>query len=258
MSTVYEMELRVDSRDVDLFGQCRPSALLGILQEAATQAALDLGASGPEILKKYNCLWMVTRSWVELDAPLRWNDALTVRTWHRGASGASTYRDFDIIRDGKPMGQGSTVWVMVDVDSRKLFRMRMLEEFQGTDGGELKKTVKLRRPVMPESFDGRVRRDLRYSDTDINGHVNNIHYADFACDSLHLERLCQGRFVRSFQIDYVSECRAGESIWVDTAVRGDELFARGEGLDGVERFDFTLKLDELPGIDRRSPLPEKI
>ncbi len=250
MSTVYEMEFRVDSRDVDLFGQCRPSALLGIFQEAATQAALRLGASGPEILKKYNCLWMVTRSWVELDAPLRWNDAITVRTWHRGASGASTYRDFDIIRDGEPMGQGSTVWVMVDVDSRKLFRMRMLEEFQGTDGGERKKTVKLRRPAMPESFDGRVRRDLHYSDTDINGHVNNIHYADFACDSLHLERLGQDRFVRSFQIGYVSECRAGESIWVDTAVRGDELFARGEGEDGVERFDFTLKLGELPRVDR--------
>ena len=71
MSTVYEMKLRVDSRDVDLFNQCRPSALLGILQEAATQAALALHVSGPEILAKYNCLWMVTRSWVELDAPLR-------------------------------------------------------------------------------------------------------------------------------------------------------------------------------------------
>ena len=50
MSTFYEMELRVDSRDVDLFNQCRPSALLGLLQEAATQAALALGVSGPELL----------------------------------------------------------------------------------------------------------------------------------------------------------------------------------------------------------------
>ena len=52
MSTFYEVDLRVDSRDVDLFNHCRPSALLGILQEAATQAALALGASGPEILEK--------------------------------------------------------------------------------------------------------------------------------------------------------------------------------------------------------------
>ena len=247
MSTVYEMNLRVDSRDVDLFNQCRPSAVLGYLQEAATQAAVALGVSGPQILEKYNCLWMVTRNWVELDAPLRWNDPVTIKTWHRGASGASSYRDFDIIRDGKPVGQGTSVWVMVERSERKLFRMKNLAEFQDTDGGELNKSIKLRRPAMPEAFDGRVRRELRYSDTDINGHVNNAHYADFACDSLHLERLGQGKFVRSFQIGYVSECQAGETLLVDTAVRGDELFARGEGEDGGERFDFTLTLAGLPG-----------
>ncbi len=245
MGTFYEGRFRVDSRDVDLFNQCRPSALLGILQEAATQAALALGASGPEVLAKYNCLWMVTRSWVELDAPLRWNDLVDVKTWHRGASGASSYRDFDLFRDGKAVGQGSTLWVMVDADSRKLFRMKELAEFQGTDGGELCKSVKLRRIPMPEEFDHRVRRDLRYSDTDINGHVNNIHYADFACDSLHLEELGRGKFVRSLQIGYVNECRAGETIWVDTAARGDELLARGTGEDGVERFEFSLTLADL-------------
>ena len=31
MSVYYEMEYRVDSRDVDLFNQCRPSAVLGML-----------------------------------------------------------------------------------------------------------------------------------------------------------------------------------------------------------------------------------
>ena len=245
MGTFYEGQFRVDSRDVDLFNQCRPSAVLGILQEAATQAALALGASGPEVLSKYNCLWMVTRSWVELDAPLRWNDLVDVKTWHRGASGASSYRDFDLFRDGKAVGQGSTLWVMVDADSRKLFRMKELAEFQGTDGGELCKSVKLHRIPMPEEFDNRVRRDLRYSDTDINGHVNNIHYADFACDSLHLEELGRGKFVHSLQIGYVNECRAGETIWVDTAARGDELLARGSGEDGVERFEFSLTLADL-------------
>ena len=246
MSTFYETDFRVDSRDVDLFNQCRPSAVLGYLQEAATQAALELGVAGPQIKEKYNCLWMVPRNWVELDAPLRWNQLITVKTWHRGASGASSYRDFDLFRDGKPIGQGTSVWVMVDADEHKLFRMKNLAEFQGTDGGGLCKSVKLRRPAMPGQFDARVRRELGYSDTDINGHVNNAHYADFACDSLHLERLGRGKFVRSFQIGYVSECQAGETLWVDTAVQDGQLFARGEGGDGTERFDFCLALDELP------------
>lgn len=245
MSKYFEMDFTVDSRAIDMFKQCRPSALLGYLQEAATLAALDLGASGPEVLDKYNCLWMIARMWVEMDKPLYWNEPFTVRTWHRGAAGASSYRDFDILQDGRPIGQGVSTWVLVDADSHKLFRMKQLTEFQGTDGGELCKDIKLHRVKMPEVFDSREERPMRYSETDINGHVNNVHYADFACDALHMERHGQGKFVRQFQIGYVSECRAGESIFIDTAVRGNELFARGEGQDGKERFDFALTLEDI-------------
>lgn len=245
MSRYFEMDFTVDSRAIDMFTQCRPSALLGYLQEAATLAALDLGASGPEVLEKYNCMWMIARMWVEMDKPLYWNERFTVRTWHRGAAGASSYRDFDVYQDGKVIGQGVSTWVLVDADSHKLFRMKELTEFQGTDGGEMCKNIKLHRVKLPESFDTREERPMRYSETDINGHINNIHYADFACDALHMERYGEGKFVRQFQIGYVGECHAGETIYIDTAVQGDKLFARGEGTDGKERFDFALTLAEL-------------
>lgn len=240
-----ELNMTVDSRAIDMFHQCRPSALLGYLQEAATLAALDLGASSPEVLKKYHCLWMITSYWVEMDEPLLWNEDFTIRTWHRGTSAASTYRDFDILKGGRTVGQAVSNWVMVDADTRKLFRMKNLVEFQGTDGGELCRSVKLHRIKLPESFDARETRPMRYSDTDTNGHINNTHYADFACDALHLERLGQGKSVRSLHIGYLGECRAGETITIDTAVRGDDLFAHGLGGDGSERFEFSMTLADL-------------
>lgn len=241
----YEMNYRVDSRDMDMFAQCRPSAVLGMLQEAATQASLALKVSGPELLEKYNGLWMVTRNWVELNCPLRWNDLLTIRTWHRGATGASTYRDFDIFRDGELIGQGVSLWVMVDAQAHKLMRLKQLTEFHGTDGGELMKSIKLHRASMPEQFDGQSMREMRYSDTDINGHINNIHYADFACDAIHLERYGSGKYVRTFQLDYITECMAGETLSIDTAVRDDHLYARGVGGDGAERFLCAMTLENL-------------
>lgn len=242
MSTICETTFRVDSRDVDMFNQCRPSALLGYLQEAATQAAIQLGTSGPEILEKYNCLWMVSRNWVELDAPLRWNEEVTIQTWHRGGSGVATYRDFDIFRDGVRIGQGVSQWVMVDADTHKLYRLRDVVEFQGTDGGERKKTMKLHRVPMPQTFQETGHRYLGYSDTDINGHINNIHYADFACDALHLERHGQGKFVREFQISYIGECKAGEELAMETAVEGEHLYARGVGAEGDSRFEYAMTL----------------
>ena len=86
---------------------------------------------------------------------------------------------------------------------------------------------------------------MRYSDTDINGHINNIHYADFACDAIHLERYGKGKFVRTFQLDYITECMAGETVSIDTAVAGNDLFARGVGEDGAERFLCAMTLEDL-------------
>lgn len=245
MSVIYRAELRVDSRDVDLFNQARPSAVLGLMQEAATLAAQALKVDGPRLLEKYGSLWMVTRNWVELEAPLRWDDRVTVETWHRGGAGASVYRDFEFFRDGKYVGQATSIWAIVHAEDRRVLPMKRVEEFAGTDGGERIKSVRLRGAHMPETFDGRESRRLGYSDTDLNGHVNNVHYADYACDALHLERMDRGKFIRGFQIDYVSECRAGETLQIDTAARDGELFAQGVGEDGVKRFDFDLTLADL-------------
>lgn len=244
MSTICEMTFRVDSRDVDMFNQCRPSAVLGYLQEAATQAAIQLHASGPEIYEKYNCLWMVSRNWVELDTPLRWNEEITIQTWHRGGTGVATYRDFDIFCGGERIGQAVAQWVMVDADTHKLYRLREVSEFQGTDGGERMKSIRLHRVPMPKAFQVTGTRYLGYSDTDINGHINNIHYADFACDALHLEHHGQGKFVREFQISYIGECRAGEELSMGTAVEGNHLYARGIGPEGEARFEYAMTLGD--------------
>lgn len=241
---ITEVTFRVDSLDVDMFNQCRPSAMLAYLQETANRAAMDLKVSGPEVLKKYNGLWMVSRNWVEMDAPLHWNEEFTIQTWHRGDTGVAVYRDFDIFRNGVRIGQAVAQWVMVDADTHKLHRVRKVTEFHGTAVEERKKSIKLHRVPMPREFQVAGKRYLGYSDTDINGHISNIKYANYACDALHLERHGQGKFVREFQISYIGECQAGEELTMETAVEGNHLYARGVGCQGDARFEYALTLAE--------------
>ena len=54
----YEETYRIDSRDADPWYNCRPSAVLGLLQEAATQAACALHVSREEMMNKYNLFWI--------------------------------------------------------------------------------------------------------------------------------------------------------------------------------------------------------
>lgn len=239
----FEADYFVDTREVDHQGQCRPSAVLGFLQEAATMAGARLGVDRETMLKNHNCFWMLARIWVELDRPLVWKDQLTVRTWHRIPRGASIYRDFDLFVDGRRVGQAVSTWVLADYDTHKLIRMDRLPGFAGTQGGPaLEKTVTLSRVRMPEGLALAERRRARYSETDLNGHVNNTRYADYAADALRLEELGEGAFVREMQIGFLAECRPGQMLDILTAWQGETGFVRGVGPDGKARFEAALTI----------------
>ena len=241
----------IDSRDVDPWNHCKPSGLMGILQEAAVAAACELHASRPEMMEKYNLFWMLARMWYRLDRPLKWNETLSIRTWHRGGSGASSYRDFDLFVDGKPVGEAVSVWVLADADTHRLARMSKIEEFQGTDGGELCKNKSLSRFKLPQEMAAADHRAMHYSDTDINGHVNNVRYADFICDAIRMDQLGQDFYVSALQVDYLAECMAGETITLFTGEQDGLRYVRGADAAGKSRCEGAVTLSPL---DRASAI----
>lgn len=247
----FEGDYPIDSRDVDPWNHCKPSGLMGILQEAAVAAACELHASRPEMMEKYNLFWMLARMWYRLDRPLKWNETLSIRTWHRGGSGASSYRDFDLFVDGKPVGEAVSVWVLADADTHRLARMSKIEEFQGTDGGELCKDKSLSRFKLPQEMAAADHRAMHYSDTDINGHVNNVRYADFICDAIRMDQLGQDFYVSALQVDYLAECMAGETITLFTGEQDGLRYVRGADAAGKSRFEGAVTLTPL---DRASAI----
>ncbi len=234
----YQKDFIIGTRDVDEHNHCRPSALLAHLQEAATAASVALNISREDMLAEYNVFWMLARIWFRLERPLHWDDVLTVRTWHRGGRGVSLYRDFDLSVDGVPVGEAVSNWVLANQDTRKMLRASQvkLEGFRQT-GGSLCKGITLNKLRRPEEMSAVGQRILHYSDTDINGHVNNARYADFALDVLYPQAFAEGGFLREMQVGYLAECRPGEVLTLKRSQEGEQHFVRGVGQDGVARFD---------------------
>ena len=245
MSLSYEMTLPIDSRDVDGNGYCKASALLGHIQEAATQAAEHGGFGRAMTTDGYHAFWMLTRVWYQLRRPLRWEEPLTIRTWHRGDKGATMYRDYDLFVRGEQVGECVSAWVLASLDSRQLIRLGTVRELDGTSGGALCKAKKLSKLRLPQDMAQADRRKLRYSDTDLNGHVNNTRYADFACDALEMEKLGPGRFLAEMQIGYLAECRPGEELRLFTGGENGAYFAQGVDESGKSRFEAALIFGEV-------------
>ena len=194
--------------------------------------------------------WVLSRLSIEMMEMPRNYQHCQIRTWVESVMKLFTNRNFAVEdADGRPLGYARSVWAMIDMETRRPCDLLTLY-----DGDILNYVVSEEENVCPIEGHGRFRfRDAQlvrtigtyYSDVDINGHINNIHYADFACDAIHLERYGKGKFVRTFQLDYITECMAGETLSIDTAVDGNNLYARGVGGDGAERFLCAMTLSDL-------------
>lgn len=243
MSLEYECRQTIDSRDVDGTGCCRASALLGHMQEAATQAGETSTFGRKIILEQYHAFWMLTRIFFRLQRPLRWGEELTIRTWHRGGRAAMLYRDFDLLVGDAPVGEGVSAWVLADQDSRRLLRLGDIPELRGTEGARCK-TLKLSKLKRPEGLALAERRPMRYSDTDINNHVNNTRYADFACDTIGMPR--EGQFLSELRLGFLSECRMGEVLELFTGGEPNRPFVLGRDGQGKDRFEAELGFGSCP------------
>ena len=195
------------------------------------------------MVERYNVFWMLTRIRLQLTRPVRWLEELTVRTGH-GGQGILLYRDYELYASGEQVGEACGLWVLADLDTRKLM------DLSGTPIPALTETaggLPPRHPPSDRPFTrpGRWRRWSGggcYSDTDVNGHINNTRYADFACDALALEGRGQGTFSPDWRSPIMpSACPGRRSA--SPGPRGRRgAFVHGEGPAGDARFDIRMEL----------------
>lgn len=241
----FEDVYHINSRDADPFGHCRPSALLGYLQEASTGAANAGRFSREELIRDYNVLWMLARIWYRLDRPVCMDRDLTIRTWHRGNPGLMMYRDYDLFVDGAHVGEAVSIWVLVNLNTHKLFRMSNVPTLIEAGGGPLCKDITLPKLRIPADLPLTEKRMLHYSDTDMNGHVNNSRYADFACDAIRLDRVGTGGFVSSVQLGFLAECKAGQELSLRAGQRDGYWYVEGSLEDDAPHFNAAVTISPL-------------
>ena len=242
---IYEKKVIINSRDVDGAGHCKASALLGYLQDASAEHSSVCGCGRKEMVERFNVFWMLTRIQLRLMRPIRWLDALTIRTGPRVGKGILLYRDYELWVEHQEVGYACALWVLSDLETRKLLNVTQtpIPELTASAGGLVPKIRHLTALHPPKELTLVEKRKMRYSDTDVNGHVNNTRYADFACDAMELDRRPQNCFLSGLEITYHQECMAGEQIQISRAVTEQNCFVHGCDLQDDARFDIRIQLD---------------
>lgn len=85
--------------------------------------------------------------------------------------------------------------------------------------------------------------EVRYSDLDVNNHVNNVRAVELISDALDLYK--QPGYVSELQVNYTAETACGESLSLLTGTADSARYIRGEA-DGRTRFEALATLSPLP------------
>ena len=180
---------------------------LRIFQDVADRNSEDIG-SGKEVTMNKGMLWVLLRTYVEFDEMPNFLDKVTFYSYPSGFKGKTFFnRQGGMIKDGKPVIRLSSTWCLIDKDTRKLIfnpNLPLVSE-------ESELTIKDPDKIEKEPTSYIESRIARYSDGDLNGHLNNVKYVDWILDT-HEPEFYKKNVLKTLLINYESEVRLGEKL----------------------------------------------
>lgn len=211
----YQENYRVNSYETDFKMQMKPFALLNLAQEIAYQHATELGF-GYDDLMASNVVWVLSRLYVEIYDNPGWRDRISIETWHKGQDRLFSVRDFIVRKSGGEIAAAITSsWLIINVESRRIHRFeRLLKNEDSVDNYVCRRDAiagtaeKLELSPDAENLDSH---KVKYSDLDLNGHVNNAKYIEWAMDRIDADIIKEG-ILKSFCINFNHEAVAGDHI----------------------------------------------
>ncbi len=175
---------------------------------------------GPFLSK--NQIWAMTRVEMQFNRPAKWQEIVEVETWSRGLEKMTAFRDF-IIRDAANdiIAAGTATWVVIDIETKRIQRLTEIAEKWPSKPEVFsihKNADRVDPPLAPE-FGEPFR--IKYSDMDLNHHVNSSRYIQWMLDSLGREFL-EEHEVSKAEINYIDEAIPGEEVLTGSQKTSDE------------------------------------
>ena len=130
--------------------------------------------------------WVLSRLAIEMNDMPRVYDEIGVSTWVESIYRLFTNRNFSVVgTDGTVYGYARSIWAMIDYETRQPAQLEQME-------GEVFQQFLIPEEPCPIEPQGRVRplhdedfvkaHHAKYSDIDMNGHVNSIKYIEHIMD----------------------------------------------------------------------------
>ena len=186
-------------------------AVADCCQQAAGVHASMFGI-GAKDLHWHGITWVLARQYFHFNTPIQIDAPLAIKTWPSAFSRASSHRDI-LLTDGNgnTYGKSLTLWVVMDIATRRMVRLPdfIKEAYPYRPDSEISFPRKKVSPLEDIKYNRELK--PRRGDVDMNGHINNARYMEWALESLPDEIYSTWR-LKALDISFMQEALKGDTI----------------------------------------------
>ena len=212
--------------DFDVSSQIKIHRVMELMQDLATSHADKLGF-GWDDMDANGFFWILSKVKIVFDKIItRKTRKFKLYTWPIAPNKFFVERRFTAVDDnGEQLFSATTIWMIVERDSRKIASQDAIARFYKADFDDTPCGVDtaLARVRRNDNYSLQYERAIRRTDLDINRHVNNTNYINYAVDTLGINER-----IGSVEIVYHKELMCGDVISVYSERNGNEVFVVGE------------------------------
>ncbi|SJZ80169.1 medium-chain acyl-[acyl-carrier-protein] hydrolase [Pilibacter termitis] len=219
MGKQFIKDYQVTYYDCDAKSRMKLSTLLNVVIYFSGIQSEDLNRSD-EYVHSLGVTWVVTNHEIEIKRLPKKKEKIVVITEAKSYNRYFCYRDFTVqTADGEELVVVHSTFALMDIESRKM--ASVTEEFLAPYESE--KTKKINRPlnISLEKVDYERDYPVRFSELDVNHHVNNAKYIDWLLDVLGYDFLI-AHTPRKLSMRYVREIEEGTIVKSTAQVEGLE------------------------------------
>lgn len=215
-TTEKEYDLRF--YDVDYKRRLTVSRMINFFEDTVLYQSERLGV-GLDYLHHNKIAWIVNQWNIRIERYPQFPEKIRVKTVADGIYKFYGFRRFEILgSDNTKMVAADSTWVLIDAESRR--PMKIPEYFYQAYGIDREltddsKVLKLREPLR---VDSEKEFRVRWTDMDINNHVNNVKYFEWIYESMPHDLLA-GYFLKTVKLTYRKEAKYGGSVTARSEVK---------------------------------------
>ncbi len=210
---IFEHKFTIGFRDVGKSNKITNKGLLGYLEDTAGMHS-DLAGCGLNNIEETNLTWILLNWKVQIFKRPSYGESILVKTWARNTIKFYTFRDFEVYNDKNELiAIATSKWVLMNAKAMSLTRIsdELMAKYypeNKTVFGDAKEIGKL---DFPNDYSYVLPYKIQRKDIDINKHVHNATYLDFAYEVLPQDVYDNSK-IDSFEILYKKETKLGETI----------------------------------------------